>query len=244
MPDPDDIFPTGRRDFFSEALREAIDPLSKILERKIRPVLRVLEDIPAQIDAAAATAPRDQPHLQPAPADAPIRRVSLPLAPDRILRPPGALPPGEFENVCTACGDCVQACPSNAIKLDRDGFLADGLPYIAPQDRPCVVCDELACMKHCPPGALKLVDKLQIRMGTAKVDHALCRRTAGDDCHLCVDACPVKEQAIYVSAHTGKVRIRKNACLGCGLCEYVCPTDTRAVTVQAPNPPRDEIIVA
>ena len=36
----------------------------------------------------------------------------------RYLRPPGALPQPAFGDTCSRCGDCVKACPAQAIKLD------------------------------------------------------------------------------------------------------------------------------
>ncbi len=60
---------------------------------------------------------------------------------------------------------------------------ADGLlPNIVAKEQPCVVCDELACMPSCPTGALRVLDRFHIQMGTAKVDHHLCLREHGEDC--------------------------------------------------------------
>jgi ferredoxin-type protein NapG len=226
----------GRRDFFTEAFREAMGPLSNMLERKVNPLLRALEDIPAQIDAMVG--PVDQPQSTEK------RRIVLPVAParERIIRPPGSLPRDDFESTCSKCGKCVEVCPANAIKIDASGYLAGGFPYIIPEDRPCVVCEELACMKECPSGALKLVDRLRIRIGTAKVDHETCLRHSGEDCRLCVQACPVAEQAIHVSPETNRVRVKKRGCLGCGLCENACPTAPRAIKVFPPNSANDIII--
>ena len=226
----------GRRGFFADALREAIGPISKLLDKKVNPLLRAIDELPQEIDALVGSVELDQPHVAPA------RRLPLPLAPEHILRPPGALAEGEFETTCLRCGKCVEVCPANAIKIDAGGVVAGGMPYIVPTSRPCVVCDELACMKHCPSGALKLVDKLRIRMGTAKVNQASCLRAHGEDCRLCVDACPVAAQAIYVSTETGKVRVKKSGCLGCGLCENVCPTEPRSIVVHPPR--RDDVIIA
>lgn len=230
-----------RRDFFGDAMREALGPLAGILEQKINPLLAALEAIPDEVDRFTnVTMPSisrtlDQPQLG-GPANWPLaekKQVSL-----EILRPPGALPPGEFENVCSRCGKCVEVCPASAIKLDPNQFEADGLPYILAREQPCMVCTSLACMKECPSGALKLVDRLEINMGTAKVDHALCRRDTGEDCRLCVEACPITgaeadggPDAIVIHAESGRVLVRKNVCVGCGLCENRCPTDPPAIRV-------------
>jgi ferredoxin-type protein NapG len=158
--------------------------------------------------------------------------------------------PGEYESVCSRCGKCVDACPADAIQLDKSGLLADGVPYIIPKDQPCVVCTDLACMPACPTGALKLVDRFHLKMGTARVDHSLCLRSNGEDCRLCIDACPIIGQganpqhgdALFIHAESGKIRVRRNACVGCGLCESRCPTWPAAITVTPWSPPRDPII--
>src|ERR1035437_868704 len=155
--------PPVRRDFFGEAVREMLLPFANIIENRINPLLAALEQIP---DQAQRLADRnfgilDQPHTRP-------RSFALPMhrEPERFLRPPGALAPGQFESVCCRSGNCVAACPANAILLDPHGLVADGFPYIVAQTQSCVVCESLACMKSCPSGALKLVDRVEINMGT------------------------------------------------------------------------------
>ena len=53
----------------------------------------------------------------------------------RRVRPPGALADQQFMAACIKCGQCVQVCPVNAIKLAEldDGF-GIGTPYIRPTD--------------------------------------------------------------------------------------------------------------
>ena len=34
-----------------------------------------------------------------------------------VPRPPGALPPDQFETACSKCGLCVEACPYDTLKL-------------------------------------------------------------------------------------------------------------------------------
>lgn len=178
----------------------------------------------------------------------------------RYLRPPGALPESQFAYTCSSCGECVQACPANCIQLADISMLAEsdqphdtallddthepiagGLPYIVPGQSPCVVCDDLSCMKACPSGALKLVDQVEhINMGLAVVEHALClrgasggnRKSGDEDCTLCVVACPLGDAAIGLEEQ-GLIEIRAD-CIGCGVCEHVCPTDPPSVWI-APN---------
>jgi ferredoxin-type protein NapG len=236
-----------RRDFFGEAVREILLPFTGLIERKINPILAALEQLPDQAQRLANTnfGILDQPA-----SDHP-RSLPLPLhhEPERYLRPPGAMPPGQFESVCSRCAKCVEVCPADAILLDPNGLVADGFPYIVADTQACVVCDSLACMNSCPTGALKLIDRLDINMGTATVDHHQCLRDSGEPCTLCLDVCPVdgkteppSPSALFISPDSGRIRVRKNVCIGCGLCESRCPTDPRAITIIPSTPPLDPII--
>ena len=162
--------------------------------------------------------------------------IALPVVGDH-LRPPGALPEREFLDTCYRCANCATACPADAIALvESDDPRLRGTPYIDPDERACVICDELACMKICPSGALKLVDRLAIRIGLAKVDHRTCVRSDGEDCTLCVEACPLGETAIRLD-QDGRIKVvdpheTGQGCTGCGVCQERCPTrPTRAIRV-------------
>ncbi|QDV91138.1 quinol dehydrogenase periplasmic component [Phycisphaerae bacterium RAS2] len=173
-----------------------------------------------------------------------LRRLMRPLA-DAIekrlpesfiaaapLRPPGALPEIEFLDTCHRCGRCAESCPADAITLsvsmdDR----VRGTPTVTPARQACVVCDELACMKVCPSGALRLVDRFAIRMGLARVDHAVCVRSSGEPCVECIYKCPLGAEAIRLDRN-GRVEVinpdapgnQGRGCIGCGICEQYCPT--------------------
>ncbi len=72
------------------------------------------------------------------------------------LRPPGALTESEFLASCIKCGQCVQVCPVEAIKVAdiTDGF-GIGTPFIKPREQACdFSCDGLQCVLACPTGAL------------------------------------------------------------------------------------------
>ena len=149
-----------------------------------------------------------------------------------FLRPPGAIAEAEFLEVCYRCGNCVEECPADAIRLmpSEDEEL-NNTPIVDPDLSACVICDELACMKGCPSGALKLVDSpLDIRMGLAVVHEQLCIRTSGEDCTECIDRCPVGETAIRLG-EKGEVEVLEPGCVGCGVCQFHCPTQPKAITV-------------
>ncbi|MCL2648145.1 MAG: 4Fe-4S dicluster domain-containing protein [Phycisphaerales bacterium] len=238
-PRPPSVPGSERRDFFNEAMREMLRPFASLIERRITPILAALEQIPEQAERLASGnfGILDQPQSWLSPS-------LPPRIPEHCLRPPGAAPSNQFESLCTRCGKCVEVCPAGAIKLDSGGFVAGGLPYIVTDTQPCVVCDSLACMQSCPTGALKLVDRREIDMGTAVVDHHQCLRDQNEPCTLCLDICPLDDNptALFLSADTGQVRVRKTLCIGCGLCESRCPTDPRAITVIPYSPPVDPIV--
>jgi ferredoxin-type protein NapG len=72
------------------------------------------------------------------------------------LRPPGALDEQDFLASCIKCGQCVQVCPVQAIKLADlvDGF-GVGVPYIDAREQACdFSCDAVQCILACPTGSL------------------------------------------------------------------------------------------
>lgn len=72
------------------------------------------------------------------------------------LRPPGALDEKDFLSSCIKCGQCVQVCPVQAIKLDDiDHGFGIGVPYIDSRRQACdFSCDAVQCILACPTGAL------------------------------------------------------------------------------------------
>ncbi len=71
------------------------------------------------------------------------------------LRPPGAVPEEEFLGLCIKCGQCLQVCPYDSIKLeDIDGRASVGMAYIEPRERGCYLCEAFPCILACPSGAL------------------------------------------------------------------------------------------
>lgn len=157
--------------------------------------------------------------------------VALPVL-RTSLRPPGAIGEKDFLETCFRCGNCVSVCPAEAIlTVGPEEPDQAGTPKIDPDLAACVVCDELACMKSCPSGALRLVAEADINMGLARWHPRRCLRTAGDDCQICVEKCPLGERAIALDRN-GNVQINPDGCVGCGSCQFFCPTIPKAVTVE------------
>ena len=154
------------------------------------------------------------------------------------LRPPGAISETAFLETCLRCGRCADACPADAIALATgDDPKFSGTPYVDPDSQACVICDELACMKVCPSGALQLVDRLSIRMGLARVEYDICIRSHGEHCTLCIDKCPLGRIAIRLD-DSGRVQVIDPAqsdegCTGCGVCQQECPTTPKSIRIHA-----------
>jgi ferredoxin-type protein NapG len=93
------------------------------------------------------------------------------------LRPPGAIKETfdeqQFLASCIKCGQCVQVCPVEAIKLaDLDEGFGVGVPYIEARAQACdFSCDGLQCVLACPTGALthELDYPADTRMGFARL---------------------------------------------------------------------------
>ena len=93
------------------------------------------------------------------------------------LRPPGALKKlldeQEFFAACIKCGQCVQVCPVEAIKLaDLVDGAGIGIPFIDAREQACdFSCDGLQCVLACPTGALThdLDYPADARMGFARL---------------------------------------------------------------------------
>jgi ferredoxin-type protein NapG len=102
--------------------------------------------------------------------------VSVPLLrKDRLLlRPPGALDEDIFLASCIKCGQCLQVCPPQVIKLAgiSQGF-GIGTPYITPREGGCILCSGLPCVLACPTGALahELSLGKDAEMGLAVISH-------------------------------------------------------------------------
>jgi MauM/NapG family ferredoxin protein len=162
------------------------------------------------------------------------------IMPEGLVRPPGALPEETFLRLCTRCGLCFKACPTNM--LQPAGWKSGLSPLFSPlavsRRGPCAPECAL-CGQVCPTRAIRplpLEQKTWAKMGTARIIPSKCIAWEFDKaCLICDEACPF--DAIRLIAVPGiKVAvpvIDEHKCAGCGWCEYRCPVvATAAVQVE------------
>lgn len=164
----------------------------------------------------------------------------------RAIRPPGAGHDDDFNAHCIKCGQCVQACPYDSLRLAAAGEAVPiGTPYFIPREIPCYMCPDIPCRQACPTGALDpdLEDINAARMGLAVIDIEHCLSWQGLRCEVCHRECPVKNQAITVALQPRRVSkhamfvpmVHSAHCTGCGICENACPTEEAAIRVVPPE---------
>jgi len=150
----------------------------------------------------------------------------------QFLRPPGALPEGEFSALCIRCGKCALICPYRAIRVAGllDGLAIMGTPVIEARKTPCYLC--LKCVSACPSGALdrRVKKREQARMGVARLNKKTCLNWQGTFCRSCYDHCPLFNEAITMDSELRPV-VSEKKCVGCGICEHVCPAEEAAIIV-------------
>lgn len=164
--------------------------------------------------------------------------------PAEALRPPGALPEGDFLAACIRCGLCVRDCPYDTLTLAELGEgPATGTPFFTARDIPCEMCEDIPCVKACPTGALDpaLDDIGDANMGIAVlVDRENCLNALGLRCDVCYRVCPVIDEAITLelthnerSGHHAMFMptVHAEYCTGCGKCEKSCVLPEAAIKV-------------
>ncbi len=210
-----------RRSFFLEGFRSLIKPVADAVEKK-------MDRVEKSMESAWESGESDY--------DYSTEGYSYGEEEDRLLRPPGALTEELFLDRCSRGAQCVASCPVQAIQLlDTDDPEKAGTPYIDPHIQACVVCEDLSCMQNCPSGALQQVPANLISMGIAELRRDHCLRSDGEDCQICVEKCPLGQDAIEIPYQGADVEVKTDGCIGCGVCEMYCPTEPRAIVILEKN---------
>lgn len=155
-----------------------------------------------------------------------VEQAERRVAPERPLRPPGALPEVAFLTACTRCGECINACPPFALrKVSTSGGIAAGTPQIDPELQACTACPDMPCVAACPTDALTLPPKgwEGYRLAALEFVPERCVTFAGTPCRACADACPIGERALAIDPD-GHPVLKAEGCVGCGVCVRACIT--------------------
>lgn len=148
------------------------------------------------------------------------------------IRPPAAISPEMYNTLCTRCGSCIKACPSNILthNTNTNDLLAWMTPEVVFEKGYCVETCNL-CSRVCPSGAITLFSieaKKEIFMGIAEINPDNCLLTQNMECDRCKTAC--KYDALNILPVKGtilmKPEIIKEKCVGCGACAVICPVLT------------------
>ncbi len=135
-----------------------------------------------------------------------------------VIRPPWAW---QFDENCTACGECISACPENIIVPGKDG-----LPEIDFAKGECTFCN--ACADACPEPVFdrSVATPWHLDISVSNT----CFAENGVYCRSCGDVCP--ESAIRIIPQVGgraRVLIDNDICTGCGACFAACPVDAISI---------------
>ena len=139
----------------------------------------------------------------------------LPVSDERPLRPPGAIGEVEFTDRCTACDDCVAACPQGIVFRGSGGY-----PEMNFLKAECTFCG--ACIDSCREGALQTAARPPWRLRLELQDSCLARRQIV--CQTCGDVC--EADAVRFTPRLRSVavpQIDPDICTGCGACVAACP---------------------
>ncbi|MCU4155835.1 4Fe-4S dicluster domain-containing protein [Carboxylicivirga sp. A043] len=171
------------------------------------------------------------------------------------VAPPGAISIKRFNEICTACGLCIAACPTQVLQpavsqYGLKGFMQPHMDYV---DGGYCNFDCRGCGQVCPTGAIlpiEIEEKQLTQLGKAVFVKENCVvYTDGTDCGACSEHCPTK--AVNMVPYEGNLlipEVNQDICIGCGACEHPCPLDApfKAIYVegnavhQAAEKPQEE----
>ncbi len=158
-----------------------------------------------------------------------------------VVRPPGAVPEGEFLAKCIRCGECMKACPTNGLQPIWCQAGLEGIfsPMLLSRIGACTVnCN--TCGQVCPTGAIRdlpLPEKNHAKLGSAWINRRHCLVWEQDKkCLVCDEVCPysaISFERVEGLQNPAPV-VHENRCLGCGWCENKCPVNSISAIRVAP----------
>jgi len=148
------------------------------------------------------------------------------------VSPPGSVGVKRFNSLCTACGLCISACPTNVLQPSLDEYGVYGLmqPFMDYAHSGFCNFDCNRCGEICPTGAilpLSIEDKQTTQLGKAIFVRDNCVVYRDETaCGACSEHCPTKAVDM-VPYKNGLVipEVNQDICIGCGACEHPCPVD-------------------
>lgn len=157
----------------------------------------------------------------------------------RYLRLPGAVAEGKFLGTCIKCGQCVQVCPYDSVRLlDINTGVAMGTPVIIPEERGCYLCDLLPCVLSCPSGALNhdVSEAPDVMMGKAVV-------VSPETCFGMTEETVTEDQIARLISHGTKTPVEKELAeklegyIGkpCTICRDLCPYPDKTEAIGLTN---------
>lgn len=154
---------------------------------------------------------------------APLKRDAAHARAADPWRPPWAAP--GFEDACTRCGTCLDACPEGILTSGDGGF-----PEVDVQQGSgeCTFCR--ACVEACPEPAFRDPDDAPAWDRVADIGTG-CLAKSGVHCQTCGDVCDW--EAIRFVPEVGappQPNLAPDACTGCGACIAACPARAIGVT--------------
>jgi len=171
----------------------------------------------------------DQKPVKPIPKNK--KPTTVPENKEFPVAPPGATSIDIYNDKCTACNLCVNACPSDVL---QPAFLQYGLMGLLQphMDYWSGYCNHecVRCLEVCPTGALMPLEtetKKLTQIGKVKFIKDNCIvHTDETDCGACSEHCPTKAVKMVPYGHTKLVipEVKEDICIGCGACEFACPT--------------------
>jgi len=142
------------------------------------------------------------------------------------IRPPWSHPDDHFVEMCTLCGDCIKACPTNIIVAGRAGY-----PIVDFARGYCTFC--FRCRDSCTRDCFSHEEGQAPWQLRARIDKN-CVELSGVACRVCQDCCEYDAIRFHpIVGGRAKPNVVSDQCTGCGACVMACPV--RAITIGVPQ---------